>query len=89
MKTVHELIKENKHLAGQISIRYAKEIDTVSVDATKDGLLFLAKLFEAQANNLGNMAVAPVRCTSIVTKSEGIFADDSVKQLQIHNMRHG
>ena len=89
MKTVDDLINENKHLAGEISIRYAEEIDTVSIDATKDGLLFLAKIFEAQASNLENMNVAPVRCTSIITRSEGMFANDSVKQLQIHNMRHG
>jgi|GEM_PF-6939420 len=89
MKTVNDIIKQNEHIKGQISVRYSTEHDLVIIDATKDALLFLARVFEAQANNFGNMPVIPVNCTSGITKSSGFLTDDSVKQLQIHNWGHG
>lgn len=84
MKTVNDIITESKHLAGHIRITHSREIDTVSIEATRDGLLALAKIFEAQASDLGNMDVMPSHCLSIISKSDGLFTDDSVKQLQIH-----
>jgi len=84
MKTVHDIITENKNLAGQIRLTYSREIDTVSIEATRDGLLALAKIFEAQASDFGNMDVFPTHCLSIISKSHGLLTDDSVKQLQIH-----
>lgn len=85
MKTVNDIISESKNLAGHIRITYSREIDTVSIEATRDGLLALAQLFEAQASDLGtvNCSCTPSSCTSIIPKSRGLFTDDSVKQLQI------
>jgi hypothetical protein len=84
MKTVHDIITENKNLAGHVHLAYTPEIDTVTIEATREGLLVLAKIFEAQANDLGNMDVMPSHCLSVISKTHGLFAEGSIKQLQIH-----
>jgi hypothetical protein len=84
MKTVSELLNENKHLNGHVCVRYDAASGTVAIEGTAGGLLLLSRLIEAQANRLGNVNVGPTRCLSVIGKAQGFLNTDSVRQLQIH-----